>query len=91
MAHVPGFAQPRAEEAERRLHGSYSSSQGVEGQCLALFSGDSVMAQGNSIELHQRKDGLGVRERFFTRGWWAWNRLPRAVVRAPTCQSAKSI
>ena len=27
---------------------------------------------------------LGVREDFFTRGWWAWNRLPREVDMAPS-------
>jgi len=32
-----------------------------------------------------------VRKRFFTRGWWAWNRLPRAVGMAPRCWSSKSI
>jgi len=28
---------------------------------------------------------MGVREMFFTRGWWAWNQLPRMVGIAPTC------
>jgi len=27
---------------------------------------------------------LGVRERGCTRGWWAWNGLPRAVGMAPS-------
>ena len=26
---------------------------------------------------------MGVRKRFCTREWWAWNRLPRAVGKAP--------
>jgi len=33
------------------------------------------------MELCQGKVRLEVRMRFFTRGWWAWNRLPRAVAR----------
>lgn len=36
------------------------------------------------------RSGEGM-ERLFTRGCWAWNRLPRAVVVAPSCQSLKSI
>jgi len=28
---------------------------------------------------------LGVRERLFPRGQWAWNSLPRAVGKAPVC------
>jgi len=36
------------------------------------------------MELHQEKVRLGVRERFFSRGWWAWNRLPRTVGTAPS-------
>ena len=35
------------------------------------------------MELCQGRGRLGVRRRFFTRGWWAWNRLPRAVGTAP--------
>jgi len=27
---------------------------------------------------------------FFTREWWAWNRLPRAVVMAPGCQNSRT-
>jgi len=34
---------------------------------------------------------VGVRKRLFTRGQWAWNRLPRAVVTAPGCQSSRRI
>jgi len=34
---------------------------------------------------------LGVRDRFCTRGWWAWNRLPRAVGTALSCWSSRSV
>jgi len=30
------------------------------------------------------KGQLGARDRVCTRGWWAWNRLPRAVGMAPS-------
>jgi len=34
---------------------------------------------------------VGVRERFCTRGWCGWNRLPGAVGMAPSCQSLGSV
>ena len=34
---------------------------------------------------------MGVRERFFTRGQWAWKGLPRAVGTAPTCWSSAGL
>jgi len=34
---------------------------------------------------------VGIRERFFTKGWWAWNRLPRAVDAAQSCWSSRCI
>jgi len=36
------------------------------------------------MKLHQRRVRLSVRKRFFTRGWWAWNRLLRAMGMAPS-------
>jgi len=39
-------------------------------------SDDGTVSNG---EMYQEKVRLGVRKMFFTRGWWAWNRLPRAV------------
>jgi len=36
------------------------------------------------MELHQGRVRLDKRQRFFTRGQWAWNRLLRAVVMAPS-------
>jgi len=34
---------------------------------------------------------VGGRERFFSKGQWAWNRYIRAVVMAPSCWSSKRI
>jgi len=31
------------------------------------------------MELRWEWDRLDTRKKFFTRGWWAWNKLPRAV------------
>jgi len=42
-------------------------------------------------ELCQEKGGLGARKSFFTRGQWAWSRLPRAVLTAPSCCSLWSV
>ena len=64
MAGVPGFAWPRAEEAEGRSCGSCSSSQG------ALLSGDSDgLREWHSAVSEEGQ--VGVRERFCTRGWWS--------------------
>ena len=38
-----------------------------------------------------RRARLSIRERFFTRGRWAWNRLPRAVGTALSCWSSRGI
>lgn len=32
-----------------------------------------------------------IRKRFFTRRWWARNRLPRSLVTSPSCQSSRSM
>lgn len=45
---------------------------------------------GNKF-LIQRKKMRDIRERFWTRGQWAWNRLPTAVGIAPSCQSSRSV
>ena len=37
------------------------------------------------------RSGLGIRKSFFTRGRWAWNRLPRAAVIALSCQNSRSV
>jgi len=34
---------------------------------------------------------VGVRGRFCIRGWWAWNRLPRAAGTALNCPRSRSI
>jgi len=65
-----------------------SSSQGAEGQHWALPSGDSDRARGNGMELCQGRVWR-VRERICSTGWWAWNRLPRAVGMAPSLMEFK--
>jgi len=55
---------------------------------------DGMMADepwGNGMERNQGRVMVGLRETFFTRGWWAWNVLPKAVVMAPSCQSSRSV
>ena len=34
---------------------------------------------------------VGFRKRFFTTGWWAWNRLPRELDMAPSWWSSRSV
>lgn len=81
---VPWFAQLRPKKPEERLHGSlHFLMRRAKGQRWALLSSDSDRTQGNSMELSQGMVRLGVRERFFIRGRWAQNRLPKAVVMAP--------
>jgi len=48
--------------------------------CTCVSSGRSGQSH------HQRRVNMGVRKRFFTRGWWAWNRAT-----APSCLSSRSI
>ena len=58
----------------------------AEEQRWALLSGDGNRTGGNGLGEGQ----VGVRERFFARGWWAWNSLPGAVVMASSCWSSRS-
>jgi len=47
----------------------------------------------NARECHGLASGegqVGVRERFCTRGQWAWNKLPRAMGTASSCRSSTS-
>ena len=41
----------------------------------------------NSVEQRRLRGGLMAAYR----GWWAWNRLSRAVVMSPNCRSSRSI
>ena len=50
----------------------------------------SVRQRQGPRERHGAVSGegqLGVRDRGCTRGWWAWNGLPRAV----SCESSRSV
>jgi len=71
-------------EAEGSRHGGCSSSQGLLGAALSSALCDCNRAQGNGMEMCQGKGRLGVRKGFFTKEWWAWNRLPMAVGTAPS-------
>ena len=51
---------------------------------------DRDRARGNGMDL-SGEGHLGVRDRVYTRGQWAWNGLPRAVGTAPSCQSSRSV
>ena len=75
------------EETERRCRsGLLLLMRGMNRQCWSLVSGDSNRTRRNGKELHQGMARLGVRKRFFTRGWlgsgtgsavqWSW---PQAV------------
>jgi len=63
---------------------------GVEGQ-VPISSGDRNRTQGKGMEMRPGRVRLGIRKRFFTRRWWAWNRLPRAVVLALSFQRSRII
>ena len=55
---VPGFAQPREEQADGRL----MAAADPRGECKAALSSafcDSNRAQGNGMELRQGRQGLG--------------------------------
>ena len=52
---------------------------------------DSDRTWRNGMGLCQGRVMLGVRKRFWTRGWQAHNRLPRAVGTALSCWSSRSI
>lgn len=80
-----GFAHP-----EQRLRGGLPAAAALTGSRGAvLFSAlcDSNRDEGNNVELHQRRVGGESKKSSGTSGWWASNRLPRAVVTAPSCWS----
>jgi len=68
------------------LHTSHKRSRVAE---LSSALCDSNRAQGNGMELCQGRVRLGVRNRCFTREWWAWNILLRAVIMAISCWEFK--
>ena len=45
----------------------------------AMHCSQKIQTYGDGMELCQGRVRLGVRKRFFTRVWWAWNRLSRTV------------
>lgn len=57
---------------------AYSSSYGMEGQCWALIFGDWTGVKGTVWSFVRAFVGLDFWEELYARGWWAWNRLPRA-------------
>lgn len=63
------MVQPRAEE----LRGGLMAAAAPYGEWR-----DST----ELCSLVKGEGPVGIRERFCTKGWWAWNRLPKAVCMA---------
>lgn len=55
---------------------------GSKGEALSSAICDNNRTQRAGMELCQRRSRLDIRKRFFIKGWWARNRLPRTVVTA---------
>ena len=68
------------------LMAAAAPSQGAEGQRAGLLFVAVTGPEGTAW-----RDTLYIRKKLFTRGWWAWNRLFRAEVTAPSCQNSRSI
>jgi len=76
------FAQRRAEELRGGLMAAAALCERSRGAALS----SALCDQQGSRERHGAVSGegqRGVRDRGCTRGQWAWNGLPRAVVTAP--------
>ena len=76
--YLPGFAQLRAEE----LRGGLMAATAPHREWRAALSSalcDSNRPEGTAWSCIRG----GLRERLCPGGWWAWNRLPRAVGTAP--------
>jgi len=83
-AFLPGCAQlPQPERAPLRL-GHLMVSDADTSRCA-----DGT--QRNGMEMQQGRFRLDIRKRFWTRVWWAWNRLPRALRTALSFQSSRGI
>ena len=75
-------------EASRRLQ----LLTGSRGAALSSALCDSDRARRNGMEQRVSGEGkLGVRDRFCTREWWAWNRLPQVADKAPSYWSSRSV
>lgn len=49
------------------------------------------LSHRNDKKLHWERSRMDVRKKFFTNGWWAWNKLPRPMVTAPGCWSLDTL
>lgn len=62
--------------------------------CKILRKKDLIsLVTSNCTQQYRAESGegqVGLRKRFFTRGQRAWNRLPRAIITAPSCQRSVS-
>lgn len=90
VAEVTWFVQPRENETEGEASWWSTASLWGEmgGKCRSL-----LWQQQDPKEQHGAVSGqvrLGVRDRFYTRAWWAWDRLSRGVVMDLSCQSSRS-
>jgi len=69
VAEVPRCVQSRAEKAEVRPHSGLQLLTGSRGTAQSSVFWWCDMIGGNSMKLLQGRIRLGVREKFFTRGW----------------------
>ena len=76
---------------QRRLRGDLITACNFLGGGQLLLSWvTSGGTQGDGMKLHKRKFTLGIRKRFFMEKVVShWNRLPRAVVMAPSLSELK--
>ena len=87
----PWVCSAQSRGAEGRRHGGCSSSQGTEGQHWALLSVTATGPEGTAWSC-VRGGAAGDQEKFIHQSVVGpWNKLLRAVVMTPNCQSSRTI